>query len=608
MATISNEVKGRALTWITDVNSELDNLSNRLRPKWYDWWNLYRSFENQQKLPGQSNIFIPKVYEVIEKKVPGVIAHEPRFIVSPRVNDANAYVGALRDTLGFWWDQDKMQSKLERWVKDAFIFGVGYAKVDWHQETKMVKSVEIELDEETGEAIEREIEEEQIVNERPTSDLVSIFDIKVDPRVECFQDGVGVIHVINDVRWAELMSLGDMYDLSELKGMDPEQLSDSGYTSAEEEEQDEDKGISMGAENIDRNRITLMDFWGLFSRSGKPEDERESIVTAVVVDGEPTYIIRVEENDLGFRPFVKVDDRVIRGEFYSVGEVEPLEGLQIEYNNLRNARIDFNNAINYPEWIYNINANINPANLVHRPNNIIPVDVPLGSDVRSSLRPVDKPVQPVSGYNEESQLNRDMQTVSQTIDFTDRGGSQGFTNTATGIKSRDIQVGMQASNIVRHLENAISEMGRMWLGLANKFVEDEITIRRSRTEQDVEMQEIPTSEVPDKFTKIDRAALESAVENFEVKVEAGSTTADTAEGKASDAVNIANTAVQFAGMGVPVDLVRVFKDILRDSFQKTNAEEYISQQQPQQQLPPGEAPGPQTNANVPIQPSQPTQV
>ncbi len=606
MSTISKDVKERALKWVQDVDVELTNLSDRLRPKWYDWWRLYRVFENQQKLPGQSNIFIPKVYEVIEKKVPGVIAHEPRFIVSPRVNEANAYIGALRDTLGFWWDQDKMQGKLERWVKDAFIFGVGFAKVDWHQQMKMVTSLEVELDEETGETIEREVTEEQVINERPTSDLVSIFDMKADPRVETFQEGVGVIHVINDVRWAELMSLGDMYDLSSVKGLNPEQLTGDEYTSAEERDQDDDLGINMTTEEIDKNRVTLMDFWGLFSKSGKPEDEREYIITAVVVDNEPMYVIRVEENELGFRPFVKLDDRVIRGEFYAVGEVEPLEGLQIEYNNLRNARIDFNNAINYPEWIYNINANINPANLVHRPNNIIPVDVPLGSDVRGSLRPVDKPVQPISGYNEENQLNRDMQTISQTIDFTDRGGSQGFTNTATGIKSRDIQVGMQASNIVRHLETAIAEMGRMWLGLANKFVDEEIEIKRERTEEEAELQGVSVTDVPEKFTKISAEVLESAVENFEVKVEAGSTTADTAEGKATDAVNIANTAVQFAGMGVPVNLVEVFKDILRDSFQKTDTERYVQEAPPQV---PGQEqlPGPQTQGNVPIQPSQPTQ-
>jgi len=623
LSKINKKVKERALEWVQEVNLSFDNLSDRMRDKWYDWWNMYRSFENQQKLPGQSNIFIPKVYEVIEKKVPAVIANSPRFIVTPRSNDANQYIGIIRDTIGFWWDEDDMQGKLEKLVKDSFIFGVGFLKVDWYQEMKTETTMEYGVDEETGETIEKEVEEDVVSFERPTADLVSIFDIKVDPRVEDFQEGVGVMHYNNDIRYGELMNLGEMYDLSDIDGLDPEQLFDDGFTSEEERDQEDDLGINVGNPDIDKNRMVTADFYGLFSESGEPEDEKEYIITAVVVDNEPTYIIRCEENTFGFRPLVKLDDRVVRGEFYSVGEIEPLEGLQIEYNNLRNARIDFNNAVNYPEWIYNVNAGINPANLVHRPNNIIPVELPLGSDIRSVLRPVDKPTQPVSGYNEESQMNRDFQSISQTIDFTDRGGSQGFTNTATGVKSRDVQVGLQASNIVSHLETAIAEVGRMWLALAEEFSEDEVVIKRPRTEEDImnadEMSEpVPSlEEVPDKFTKIPKEVLTDVVNNFKVKVEAGSTTADTAAGKAQDAVNIANTSVQFAGMGVPVNLTEVYKKILRDAHQVSNPEELLTAPQ-QPQMMPGEegmspgggmesTPGAAQGGKVPLQPSQPNQ-
>lgn len=619
MAKLNKDVKDRALELVQEVSSSFDNLNDRLRDKWYDWWNLYRSFENQQRLPGQSNIFIPKVYEVIEKKVPAVVANSPRFVVSARSNDANQYIGILRDTIGFWWDEDKMQEKLEKWVKDAFIFGVGLLKVDWFQEMRAETELVYDVDEETGETVESEVTEDRVAFERPTADLVSIFDVKVDPRVETFQDGIGILHYTNDVRYSELLRMDEMYDLSDVKGLDPEQLFDDGFTVEEERDQEDDKGINTFNPEIDKSRIVLVDYYGQFSKTGEPEDEREYVITAVVVDNEPTYVIRCEENELGFRPFVKLDDRVIRGEFYSIGEVEPLEGLQIEYNNNRNARIDFNNAINYPEWIYNVNAGINPANLVHRPNNIIPVELPLGSDIRSVLRPVDKPVPPMSGYNEEAQMSKDFQSISQTIDFTDRGGSQGFTNTATGVKSRDIQVGLQASNVVAHLESSIAEVGRMWLAMAEEFSEEELIIKRPRTEDDIlaaeGIGEVAPSieEVPEKFTKIPKEVLDDAVNNFKVKVEAGSTTADTAAGKAQDAVNIANTAVQFAQMGVPVNLAEVFKKILRDAHQVSNPEELLqAPQQPQlpgaEGLPPEAGMPPQGAApKANMQPSQPNQ-
>ena len=200
MAKLNFEERKRALDWMVQVNKDFDNLNMRLRNKWLDWYRMYRVFENQERLPGQSNIFIPKIFEIIEKKVPPVIAKDPKFIVTPRTNKATPYIGAIRDTLNFWWDEDEMQEKLETWVKDAFIYGVGFLKVDWYQETKIETSVEVEIDED-GEIIEREYEEEVISFERPTADLVSIFDIKVDPRVADFQEGVGVLHTIPNKRF-----------------------------------------------------------------------------------------------------------------------------------------------------------------------------------------------------------------------------------------------------------------------------------------------------------------------------------------------------------------------------------------------------------------------
>lgn len=598
---MTQEKKDKALQWVKDCNKEFDNLSDRIKDKLLDFYRLYRTFENEEKPPGQSNIFIPKVYEIIENKVPVVIANDPRIVVSPKTNDAAAYVGGVRDMIDYWWAVNKMKLKLEAGVKDAFIYGHSPWRVDWKQEVETVEIEEAEEDEVTGETMLNKKYEEQVVREYPTAKALSPFDIKVDPRVETFQDGVGVIQRIKDVRYSDLKKMGDMYDLSELDGVEPDKLTDNSYDKYEKEVED-GKGVNALSSEIDKNRIVLLEFWGRFSEKDDGSDEVEYIITTIAVDNEPKYVIRCQPNKLGFRPFAKIDDRVVRGEFYSIGEVEPLEGPQIEYNNIRNARIDFNNAINYPEWMYNVNAGINPANLVHRPNNLIPIDLPIGTDITSVLRPVDKPQPPVSGINEEAQFNRDFQSISQTIDFTDRGGSRGFTNTATGVKSRDNQVSQRANNIVSHLESFIGEIGEMWLALAEQFAEDEIEIKRPRTELDMEEGAPTLSEAPNKFTLVDKSVLKRARSRYEVIVEGGSTTANSAAGKAQDATNIANTAVQFKGMGVNIDMEKVFKDILTHSYQKANPEEYIL---PPQAAPvaPEEPPG-----KLPMQPSQPAEI
>lgn len=633
MATLSYELRKRAENTVKEFEEQVLSLNSRLRKKWRDYYRIFRLFENDQKLPGQSDIFIPKIWEVIEKKTPAVIGHSPKFLTTPRKNRAIEYLPQVRDTLNFWWEEEKMQAKTEKWVKEGFIYGTAVGKIGWKQEIKEKEEEYQTVDEETGETITQTEKTSEVVSERPTFEPRSVFDVLVDPRCESFEESVGVMDILDNQRLADLLEDTEIYDLTRIK-KEKHNLKEghsSKYEPPEKRDHDEDMGVDDTGELLDKGTFTLKEYWGRFSPTDDITKEDEYIITAVWQDGNLVDIIRVEKNEYGFRPFVKFDDHVIQGEFYGVGEVEPLEGLQIEYNNLRNARIDFNNAINYPEWMYNLNAGINPSSLVHRPNNMIGVELPIGTDINTVLRTVEKPVQPQSSYNEEAQLNRDFQTLSQTVDYTDRGGVQGFNSTATGVESRDSERSQQINNVVRHLESALAEIGTMWLRLAGYFVDDEITIRRPRTARDVAREGLkvgmdkvaPLEDVPEKFTTVKGDVFKDIVENYTIHVEAGSTTAYSAVGKAQDAVDIGNTTAQFMGLGVPVNATKVYTDILRDKYHKTDAESYIRQQQPQQpgmegaqpgagggvapMLSPGAPQGAQmpSGMRVPMQPSQP---
>jgi hypothetical protein len=626
---LSPELRTRAETWVSEIEQEFLRLNKRLRTKWGDYYRLVRTFENDQMLPGASNIFIPKIWEIIEKKVPAVIAHNPKFLAYPRKNAAIAYIPSIRDVLNAWWEQQDMQMRIERWVKEGFFYGTTIAKLGWYQKFKEVKSEEEIVNPETGETTMEPYTENEVIEEGPTFETRSVFDILTDPRVETFEESIGQIDVIDNVRLADLLQDKEIYDLSRLikDRKDYAEGHDDRNNPTEKSDAMDDRGVDDTPTKMDKSTLTLKEYWGKFNETDDPANEKEYVITVVWQSGKVIDVIRCQENSeeelLGFRPFVKFDDHVIQGEFYAVGEVEPLEGLQIEYNNIRNARIDFNNAVNYPEWMYNMNAGINPVNLVHKPNNLIPVEVPIGTDINTVLRTIEKPVQPQSGYNEEGQLNRDFQTISQTVDYTDRGGSKGFSSTATGVASRDAERSQQVNNVVRHLEDSISKIGTMWLRLASKFVDDEIVIRRKRTEQDVEREmtenpETPTAsveDVPEKFTKISADVFKDIEENYTIKVEAGSTTAYSAVGKAQDATNLGNLAAQFIALGIPVDGSKVFLDILRDSFQKSNPEAYLKQAEPAAPgMPPQPGSPPEGGSAIPgnipkapMQPSQPNQ-
>jgi hypothetical protein len=161
MATKKNVAKEeRALAQMIKIEQEYDSMMVNRRDKWLDWYKIYRLFRTEEKDVWQSQIFIAKIYEVIERIVPSLISHDPKFVVSARFNQNTVYINQLRDYLRFIWDEDDMEEKIESLVKGGVIYGTYIFKVDWLTTTMVEKSIETKTDDETGELYEQEIEEE----------------------------------------------------------------------------------------------------------------------------------------------------------------------------------------------------------------------------------------------------------------------------------------------------------------------------------------------------------------------------------------------------------------------------------------------------------------
>lgn len=554
------DLQRKALKFVIDVGSEYDSMISSRRGKWLDWYKLYRLFYTEQKQPWQSKLFIPKVFEIIEKTLPTLIAHDPRYIITPRFNENIPFIGVLRDYLNWVWDEGEMREKIEAFTKNMLIYGTSVGKLGWNEVTKMEKSEEPIIDAETGEMQVQIIEEEVTRMEHPTFDVIDIFDFKTDPRVEKLEDSDANIHVRTGVSKEELLADSDLYfNLDKVKEL--KKSGDFGDIS-ERKEKKQSSGISLDiGDTVDENKLLVKECWCRFSPSGDPKDTEEYVITTV----NDQVVIRLEKNDLGTRPFVAAKDKIVPGEFYGIGEVEPLEDLQIELNTLRNQRMDFTNTILNPEWLVHSSSGINPSQLVHRPNNIIITDDMQG------IQMLQKSGVPIAGYNEEAQILRDFQTVSQTTDVTDLGGARGFDNTATGVRARTQQQRVASNSIIKHLEKAIADIGRKFLTLAKANIDSPIQIRR------------PDTTRPDKvkFTEISPEIFEDSDVGFMVKVESGSTLEDSLQDKANKAVALGNAAVQYAQAGVPVDLTKVFTEILKKNFLIESPEDFLVQQQPQ---------------------------
>jgi len=585
--TPSDAIQKRALDKVTKLSKEYDSMISNRRAKWLDWYKMYRLFRTEKTQPWMSKFFIPKIFEIVEQKTPMMIAHNPKYIITPRFNDNIPYMQILRDYLSYVWDEEDMNDKIESWVKDMLIYGTGIGKVDWKQITANEVTKEERLDEITDELITEEIEEEVVRLELPTFDTIDIFDFKTDPRFPTLEQSEANIHSIDNVSLSELMADEEMY--FNLKNIKTKHIPAESSDTSEQQEKRSSLGISTPGEDVDENKLNVKEYWGLFSMTGKPEDETECTITTV----NDEVVIRVEKNDMNMRPFIAVKAKIVPHEFYGIGEVEPLEDLQIELNTIRRQRMDYTNSILNPEWLMSSSSGINPTQLVHKPNNIII------ADDMNGLKILEKPGVPMAGYNEEAQILRDIQTVSQTTDVTDSGGSSGFQNTATGVSARVQQQSRSANNVVKHLEKGIAEIGKKFLLLSKYNITEPIQVRREDISEETKM----------KFSQVEPSIFRDVENGYIIKVEAGSTLDDTYIEKGNKAVARGNTAVQFLQAGVPIDMAKIWMDIERKTFMINNPEDFLSQPvTPEGTTPTEQQAGPEGQPpNLQLQPTLPPQ-
>ena len=568
----SPEIQKEAVDFVVKKAGDWTSMSNQMRDKWLHFYELYRNFETRGRQPWQSKLFIPKAFEVVEKIAPRLTAHDPKFVAIPKKAKATKYISILQDYLSFVWEEEKVQPKVRDWVKNMLIYGTGFVKVGWKQKTKTERKTEtIQFE---GENLLAEVEEETLIEEMPTLDLVDIFDILLDPRETSLQGGMGLIHKNDSVLKADLDK--DVYfNIDEIRS--EREIDDK------KKQKYSDRGIQ---DESNEDYVTIKEYWGLFEEKGVWKEKVITIAnngTLIRFDDNPFI---TKDRPKGMRPFVPMYDQPVPGEFYAIGEVEPIVSLQEEVNTLRNQRMDNVNLGINQLWRVDPDAGINPSQVISRPGQLIFAR-------QGEIEPMFNRDVPVSAYSEEQAINRDIQTTTGTIDFTQEGGSKGFTNTATGERIRANEANSRYQYKLTNVELAIAEVGKMMLYITSVFGDQNIIIRS-------------ISDEGDQFLQVNPVVFEDAADGVEVGVDAGSTGFDTLEDKRNNAIAMGNISLQYHNAGVPVALDKNYLEILKWFPGVKNPQDHLNEQQPQMPgmeaggMPGGAPQGPPIDAIPPV--------
>jgi hypothetical protein len=302
----------------------------------------------------------------------------------------------------------------------------------------------------------------EVAYEGPCASWVDIFNFWVAPEADDIDSARYVIeryyrpmsHVI------EHIEAGD-YHL-------PPNLGPSDIANLDEEPSEIRRSsinLGSGANNdVTRKDIEILEFW--------TDDHR------VITVANRKAILRVEANpfDHQEKPYIRDVDYPQPGEFWGVGEIEAIEGLQDIQNALINQRIDNVRLSMNRGFAANEDAIDDMRQLQQRPGQIITVRG--DRDPRTALMPLEFGDVTGSAFAEAEQMERLIERISGASAVQTGVDSPAYSDTATGIS-----IVQEAGNSKFALKARISEimglkrLARHWGSMIQQFTTEERWIR-----------------------------------------------------------------------------------------------------------------------------------
>jgi hypothetical protein len=223
----------------------------------------------------------------------------------------------------------------------------------------------------------------------------------------------------------------------------------------------------------------------------------------------------------GELPFQLFRPTKVPGELYGIGEIEPIEDINAEYNELRtnlrdNQRISTQQVFAYDEGV------VDSADIKFGPGALIPVN----GDPRELLHPIQSKGLENASYQEASMLISNIDRLSGISDTT-AGAESPVQQTATGAQLVNAAASVRIQNKTRRLEvETIATGARHFALLSQQMI---------RSQVDIRIPTPPTVDNPEaryQWYKIDPLGLAG---EFEFECEGGATAPDNVPQKRQDA-------------------------------------------------------------------------
>lgn len=489
----SEEEHQALVTWALQAFQAADAGRRQHEEKWDKYYRMFRSYVERTVGDWRSKVFVPYVFSTIETILPRIVASSPRFLCAPVGPEDVEPAKVVEMRLNYCAQQSGLQYELLEGEKSALIYGTGLLKTFYKTDIRtayqqqqvpveMEEDVEREVvDPETGEVMigpngqpvtetttetSTELQTQMapfefVAYDGPDVVALDLYDFWIAPEASDVQSARYAIHrVFKEMGYVLAKVKDGVYRLPE--GMGPADVADI---------EDEPLARRLATINLgpgsqqdsQRKPVELLEFW--------TDDGR------VITMANRKAILRVTPNPYwhGQKPFVRIVDYPVPNEFYGIGEVESIEGLQDIQNVLVNTRLDAVRLTSNPMFGVDVTGIEDPRDLRVRPGGTIRTRG--GLPVRDVFERIDMGDVTDGAFAEAEQMERLIERVTGVSPITAGLDSPSYNDTATGaslmMEAANTKFGMK----LRMLELSLREVAQHWGALIQQFTSEEALVR-----------------------------------------------------------------------------------------------------------------------------------
>ena len=584
--------KTRAET-LADTKERLDKCkrwrdSEGIDRCWRRLNDLYRGKHFPNVSSTQDYIAVNLAFSTVNVIEPSVAVNYPKITVqanNPQDRDRAVFAEAV---INYLWKHHDFRTPYRRAVKDFLIFGHGWVKVGWKfvEQEQTLSDVDREtmLDTQIAEAdsfvrntpelaletpsnmeIEASLPETimRIVEDQPFVERISPFDMYVDPEATCMEDAKWIAQRI--IRPLEMAKKDKRYKPSARKRLSTSYNYEDSFTDRDKSQYTDDQVVIWEFYDIADNTIAIF-----------AEHSNEYLVDPIAMP----YAYG--------QPYVMLRNYDVPDNFYPMGDLEAMEGLQLELDKTRtqlmNDRKRYARKYLYHERSFGPEGR--EALESEQDGRLVPV-VDENKPLSEVVMPM--PQVPISPeiYNYSQIIEEDINTVTGLSEYA-RGAMPEIRRTATEASIVADAQNARSSDKLAIVELCITKIARRVLQLMQQFMTGDQIAR-------INLRNGETLWIP--------YGREEIMGEYDFSVQAGSTQPMNETIRKQQAISLMNAMGPLVGQ--IIDPVALAMHVLQTGFGITDPERFLVQQGPPPMAPEEMGPDPLAEPPINVPPAPP---